>query len=125
MDFGDWFSLNLLFVICSLSHLFVLIENVTLLQRLSEMSCLAVTHLLMLGKSIISSTNKIENENADDDILKINWPEEPVEKAKVIRTKAQIMTGYVEAVSNSFITGWLLLNLIPCGCLLFLVHYIS
>ena len=39
------------------------------------------------------------------DMLNIDWPEDSVEKAKIIRTKAQSMTGYVEAVSNSFITG--------------------
>ncbi|CAD5318612.1 unnamed protein product [Arabidopsis thaliana] len=48
-------------------------------HRLSEMCCFAVTHLLIL--------------------------EDPTEKAKLIRGKAETMAGYVEAVSNSFITG--------------------
>ncbi|KAI9181380.1 hypothetical protein LWI28_014503 [Acer negundo] len=76
-------------------------------HRISEMCCFAVSQLLMLGKSIIVITNKVqdEDEDADSDMLNIDWPEDSVEKAKIIRTKAQSMTGYVEAVSNSFITG--------------------
>lgn len=77
------------------------------LQRLSEMCCFAVSQLLMLGKSIISDANKAQDENADEHTVNIDWPEDSVEKAKIIRTKAQSMTGYVEAVSNSFITGGL------------------
>ncbi|KAB1207190.1 hypothetical protein CJ030_MR7G011511 [Morella rubra] len=74
-------------------------------HRLSEMCCFAVSQLLMLGKSIISDANKAQDENADEHTVNIDWPEDSVEKAKIIRTKAQSMTGYVEAVSNSFITG--------------------
>ncbi|KAK9176872.1 hypothetical protein WN944_028891 [Citrus x changshan-huyou] len=74
-------------------------------HRISEMCCFAISQLLMLGKSIISSTNKVQDEDADTDILNIDWPEDFVEKAKIIRTKAQSMTGFVEAVSSSFITG--------------------
>ncbi|XP_062177837.1 uncharacterized protein LOC133882647 [Alnus glutinosa] len=71
-------------------------------HRLSEMCCFAVSQLLMLGKSIISNANKVQDEDADENI---DWPEDSIEKAKIIRAKAQSMTGYVEAVSNSFITG--------------------
>lgn len=78
-----------------------------ILQRLSEMCCFAVSQLLMLGKSILSNAGKVQDEDADEDIANIDWPEDSVEKAKIIRSKAQSMTGYVEAVSNSFITGWL------------------
>ncbi|XP_059653936.1 uncharacterized protein LOC132300738 isoform X2 [Cornus florida] len=74
-------------------------------HRLSEMCCFAVSQLLMLGKSIISSANKVQDEDVDEDMLNIVWPEDSIEKAKIIRTKAQSMTGNVEAVSNSFITG--------------------
>ncbi|GMN37521.1 hypothetical protein TIFTF001_006881 [Ficus carica] len=74
-------------------------------HRLSEMCCSAVSQLLMLGKSIISGDSKDQDEDADADVLNIDWPEDSVEKAKIIRSKAQLMTGYVEAVSNSFITG--------------------
>lgn len=77
------------------------------LQRLSEMCCFAVSQLLMLGKSILSNASKVQDEDAEEDIANIDWPEDSVEKAKIIRTKAQSMTGYVEAISNSFITGWL------------------
>ncbi|MBA0675667.1 hypothetical protein Goari_017196 [Gossypium aridum] len=59
----------------------------------SQMCRLAVSHLLMLGKSVISSGNKVRVEDPDDDdgddIMNIDWPEDPVEKAKLIRVKAQ------------------------------------
>ncbi|XP_060963990.1 uncharacterized protein LOC133033295 [Cannabis sativa] len=75
-------------------------------HRLSEMCCSAVSQLLMLGKSIITGANKIQ-EGSDDaeEMQNTDWPEDSVEKAKLIRSKAQSMTGYLEAVSNSFITG--------------------
>lgn len=75
-------------------------------HRLSEMCCFAVSQLLILGKSIISKTNKGSNdEAADEDLVQIDWPEDSLEKAKFIRTKAQSMTEKVDAVSHSFITG--------------------
>ncbi|MCL7041911.1 hypothetical protein MKW94_016502, partial [Papaver nudicaule] len=70
--------------------------------RLSELCCAAVTQLFMLGKSIISSANKAQ-ETAQEE-MKIEWPEDSVERAKLIRSKAQSMAGDVELVSNSFIT---------------------
>ena len=81
------------------------LNNFLHLQRLSEMCCTAVSQLLMLGKSVISGANKDQEEDANADVVNIDWPEDSVEKAKIIRSKAQSMTGYVEAVSNSFITG--------------------
>ncbi|XP_057445160.1 uncharacterized protein LOC130737415 [Lotus japonicus] len=75
-------------------------------HRLSEMCCLAVSQLLMFGKSIISHANKTGDEEAEED--KANnkeWPEDVSAKAKIIRINAQAVIGYVEAVSNSFITG--------------------
>lgn len=71
------------------------------------MCCFAVSQLLMLGKSIISSANKVQDEDADGDMLNIDWPEDSIEKAKLIRVKAQSMIGYAEAVSSSFITGYI------------------
>ena len=73
------------------------------------MCCFAVSQLLLLGKSIISNANKVED---DEDTMNIDWPEDSVEKAKIIRTKAQSMTANVEAVSNSFITGMILISII-------------
>ncbi|CAN0927785.1 hypothetical protein LINGRAHAP2_LOCUS36093 [Linum grandiflorum] len=70
------------------------------IHRLSEMACAAVSQLLMLGKSIISHANKTK-EDADD----IIWPEEIVERAKLIRKQTQTMARYTEAVSKSFVTG--------------------
>ncbi|KAI3446043.1 hypothetical protein Pfo_002708 [Paulownia fortunei] len=74
-------------------------------HRLSEMCCFAVTQLLMLGKSIISNANKVQDHEIEDETMKFDWPEDSVERAKIIRTKAQSMTGNMEAVFNSFITG--------------------
>ncbi|XAR72867.1 hypothetical protein NMG60_11019649 [Bertholletia excelsa] len=74
-------------------------------HRLSEMCCFAVSQLLMLGKSIISTTNKVEEKDVDEDVMNIDWPEDSIEKARIIRTRAQSMTGNLEAVCNSFITG--------------------
>lgn len=74
-------------------------------HRLSEMCCSAVSQLLMIGKSVISDANKTQDNDDADDILKIDWPEDSIEKAKVIRIRVQSMTGKVEEVSNSFITG--------------------
>ncbi|XP_038996310.1 uncharacterized protein LOC120120850 [Hibiscus syriacus] len=74
-------------------------------HRLSEMCCLVMSHLLMLGKSVISGSNKLQDEDADGNMMHIDWPEDSVEKAKLIRLKARSMTGYVEAVTSSFITG--------------------
>ena len=70
------------------------------------MSCFSVSQLLMLGKSVSSTSSKVQDEDVDEDIANIDWPEHSVEKVKIIRTKAQSMIGYVEAVSNIFITGW-------------------
>ncbi|XP_028765847.1 uncharacterized protein LOC114732774 isoform X2 [Neltuma alba] len=74
-------------------------------HRLSEMCCFAVSQLLIIGKSIISAANKAKDEDDDEQKLNIEWPEDVLEKAKMIRVNAQTMIGYVEAVSNSFITG--------------------
>lgn len=75
------------------------------MQRLSEICCSAVSQLLMLAKSVISNANKAQDEDVDEDMLHMDWPEDSIEKAKIIRTRAQSMTGNVEAVCNSFITG--------------------
>lgn len=71
------------------------------------MCCFAVSQLLTFGKSIISLANKTEDEEVDDDKANIEWPEDISAKAKIIRINAQTMIGYLEAVSNSFTTGWL------------------
>ncbi|XP_058215050.1 uncharacterized protein LOC131326322 [Rhododendron vialii] len=74
-------------------------------HRLSEICCSAVSQLLMLAKSITSNANKAQDEDVDENIVHMDWPEDSIEKAKIIRTRAQSMTGNVEAVCNSFITG--------------------
>ncbi|TXG64567.1 hypothetical protein EZV62_011561 [Acer yangbiense] len=45
-------------------------------HRISEMCCFTVSKLFMLGKSIIVITNKVqdEDEDADGDMLNIDWP---------------------------------------------------
>ncbi|KVH93271.1 hypothetical protein Ccrd_004685 [Cynara cardunculus var. scolymus] len=75
------------------------------IHRLSEMCCIAVSQLLVLGKSVIHNANKAQDANADEEIVKFEWPEDCIEKAKTIRTKTQSMTGYLEAVAISFVTG--------------------
>lgn len=103
------------------SFLYVLIDgemSLAFMQRLSEMCCFAVTQLLMLGKSIISNTNRDKNDD-DMDVGNIEWPEDSLEKAKIIRIKAQLMTVYAEAISRSFITGWYLLH---CFSICYLVY---
>ncbi|KAI7726546.1 hypothetical protein M8C21_032097, partial [Ambrosia artemisiifolia] len=76
------------------------------IHRLSEMCCIAVSQLLNLGKSVIHNANKDQDAAADDeDILNIEWPEDSIEKAKTMRMKTQSMTGYLEAVAISFVTG--------------------
>ncbi|KAH6814868.1 BAT2 domain protein [Perilla frutescens var. frutescens] len=76
-------------------------------HRLSEICCFAVTQLLMLGKSmtIISNANKPQDQEIEEETMKIDWPEDSVERAKIIRTKAQSMTDNMEAIFNGFITG--------------------
>ncbi|KAL8143538.1 hypothetical protein V2J09_016570 [Rumex salicifolius] len=68
-------------------------------HKLSEICCFGTSQLLMLGKSIIANANKTPEE------MNVEWPENSIEKAKIIRTKAQSMAGSLESVSNSFITG--------------------
>lgn len=74
------------------------------MQRLSELCCFAVSQLLTLGKSVISNGSNSQGEEQEG-AADIDWPEDSVLKAKIIRSKAQSMTGDVEAVSKSFITG--------------------
>ncbi|XP_060178131.1 uncharacterized protein LOC132608076 [Lycium barbarum] len=73
-------------------------------HRLSELCCFAVTQLLVLGKSIISNANKVVDQDDKEETRKIDWPEDFIERANVIRAKAQSMTRYVQAVSSSFVT---------------------
>ncbi|KXG37605.1 uncharacterized protein LOC8060505 [Sorghum bicolor] len=73
-------------------------------HRLSEMCCLAVSQLLVLGKSVISSANKSKSEDDENDV-KIDWPEDPISKAKIIRWKVQSISVDMEKVSTSFATG--------------------
>lgn len=68
------------------------------------MCCLAVSQLLLLGKSVISASSKPKNEDDENDV-KIEWPEDPISKAKIIRWKAQSISVDIEKVSASFATG--------------------
>jgi hypothetical protein len=74
------------------------------LQKLSEMCCLAVSQLLVLGKSVISASNKSKTGD-DENNIKIDWPEDPISKAKIIRCKARSISVDMEKVSTSFATG--------------------
>lgn len=64
-----------------------------------------MTQLLMLGKSIISNANKVADQDVKEETGKIDWPEDSIERANVIRAKAHSMTRCVKAVSSSFVTG--------------------
>lgn len=59
----------------------------------------------MLGKSSISSANKQQNHEIEEETLKVDWPEDSVERAKLIRTRAQSMTENMESIFNGFIMG--------------------
>ncbi|KAL1561027.1 hypothetical protein AAHA92_03778 [Salvia divinorum] len=74
-------------------------------HRLSEICCFGVTQLLMLGKLIISEANKLQDQEIEEETVKIDWPEDFVERAKIIRTKSQSVTENMEAVFNGFTTG--------------------
>lgn len=60
---------------------------------------------------MISNVSKNQEEKADQNMIRIEWPEDSLEKAIVIRSKAQAMKESLEAISNSFITGKLFLNM--------------
>lgn len=84
-----------------------------LLQRLSELCCFAVSHLVTIGKSIISnSKDSYSAEDALEISVKIDWPEDSILKAKMIRLKVESMNEDVEAISNGFITG--LISTLTC-----------
>uniref|UniRef100_A0A453HC02 DUF7798 domain-containing protein n=3 Tax=Aegilops tauschii TaxID=37682 RepID=A0A453HC02_AEGTS len=72
-------------------------------HRLSEMCCLAVSQLLVLGKSVISAANKSNDEDESD--VKIDWPEDLISKAEIIRWRAQSIAVDIEKVATSFATG--------------------
>lgn len=72
-------------------------------HRLSEICCLAVSQLVVLGKSVISAANKSKNEDEND--VKIDWPEDIISKAEIIRWKAHSIAVDIEKVSTSFATG--------------------
>ena len=67
------------------------------------MCCLAVSQLLVLGKSVISAADKSKDEDGDD--VKIDWPEDLISKAEIIRWRAQSIAEDIEKVSTSFATG--------------------
>ncbi|MCO5579605.1 hypothetical protein L7F22_033462 [Adiantum nelumboides] len=69
-------------------------------HRLSELCAAGILQLLNLGKSVLSTSS--EQEESVDTIV---WPIDYLEKAKLIRAQAQSMSGDIEAISHSFITG--------------------
>lgn len=52
---------------------------------------------------MISNGNDFSTEDQKDQ--HIEWPEDPVSKAKIVRAKTLSMTADVELVSNGFVTG--------------------
>ena len=57
---------------------------------------MCIAHLLLLGKLVLTSEKEEEG---------IEWPEDCVARAQVIKARAHAMTADIEAVSESFITG--------------------
>ncbi|KAH7373071.1 hypothetical protein KP509_17G035700 [Ceratopteris richardii] len=70
------------------------------IHKLSELCAAGILQLLYLGKSVLMPTSE-EAENPND----ISWPEDCLEKAKLIRAQVQSISGDIEAISNSFVTG--------------------
>ncbi|XP_047332066.1 uncharacterized protein LOC124935692 [Impatiens glandulifera] len=75
------------------------------IHRLSEICSYAVSQLLTLGKSIISNSSNIQEEDDGINTLNIEWPEDSAEKAMIVRTRAILATKNVESLCSSFITG--------------------
>ncbi|GMH14694.1 hypothetical protein Nepgr_016535 [Nepenthes gracilis] len=63
-------------------------------HRLSEICCFAVSQLLILGKSILSSANKTHQEESVEDLMNVEWLEDSLEKAKTVRTKAHCFASH-------------------------------
>eukprot|EP00249_Psilotum_nudum_P011297 c23085_g1_i2 orf=385-1920(-) len=70
------------------------------IHRLSELCALGVSHLLSLGKSLLANSHQ-----AEESVTAIDWPADCIERAKLIRARAQAIANDIEAISDSFITG--------------------
>ena len=70
------------------------------MQRLSELRCLGISQLLLLGKYFLSMSPKKQSDKVMEYSLKIEWPDDYILKAKFIRSKARAMTDDIEVVST-------------------------
>ncbi|KAL3689492.1 hypothetical protein R1sor_015801 [Riccia sorocarpa] len=71
-------------------------------HRISELCALCLSHLLVLGKSVLTSS---ADHGDKSDEAGVNWPEDCIGKASLISSRARSMARDIEAVSESFITG--------------------
>jgi len=70
-------------------------------HRLSELCALCIAHLLQLGKSVLTTTTE-ESEKTEEGL---DWPTDCIGKAHIIRAQTQALTGDIEVISESYITG--------------------
>lgn len=75
------------------------------MQRISELCAVCLSHLLLLGKSVLTSTS--DKSDKSDDVEDLDWPEDCIGKASLISARARAMAGDIKAVSDSFVTGML------------------
>ena len=75
------------------------------MQRLSKLCCLAISELLLLSKSVLSTSPKTQSDKVMEYSLKIEWLDDYILKAKFIKSKSQAMTDDIEVISNSFTIG--------------------
>jgi hypothetical protein len=57
--------------------------------------------LLQLGKSVLTTTTE-ESEKTEEGL---DWPTDCIGKAHIIRAQTQALTGDIEVISESYITG--------------------
>ncbi|BBN07617.1 hypothetical protein MPTK1_4g05060 [Marchantia polymorpha subsp. ruderalis] len=72
-------------------------------HRISELCAVCLSHLLLLGKSVLTSTS--DKSDKSDDVEDLDWPEDCIGKASLISARARAMAGDIKAVSDSFVTG--------------------
>ncbi|XP_076926079.1 uncharacterized protein LOC143589118, partial [Bidens hawaiensis] len=77
------------------------------IHRLSEMCCIALSQLLILGKSVTHNENKAQDPADDMDIVKIEWPKDFMEKAKTMRMLL-LINDCIPGGSCSQFYGWYL-----------------
>ncbi|CAM6100255.1 unnamed protein product [Calypogeia fissa] len=73
-------------------------------HRLSELCAVCISHLVILAKSVLTTSTE-EADKTNRVAKEVEWPQDSLGKAALIRSRARAMAGDIEAVSDSFITG--------------------